>query len=139
MRGLYQAREKITRVLTDAGINMATRGQADDFNQQKKNFFPAARVDWGSSEVSNEAVTISMNIIILDTIEDDLGNEENVLNTTLAITARLVAVLQEAEADSMFSLDTNPTADYLFEQGEQNLAGWGMVLPLTIVNQSHNE
>ena len=139
MRGLYQAREKIQRVLTDAGITMATRGQADDFLQQKKNFFPAARVDWGTSRVSNETVTIDMNIVILDTIEDDLGNEENVLNTTLAIAARLVAVLQEAEADAQFSLDTNPNLNYLFEEGEQNLAGWAMILPLTIVNQSHNE
>ena len=139
MRGLYQARQKITRVLTDAGITMAERGQADDFTQQKKNFFPAARIDWGTAEISNETVTVSMAVVIVDTVEDDFENEENVLNTTLAITARLVAVLQEAEADSEFSLDTNPSADYLYEQGEQNVAGWGMVLPLTIHNQSHNE
>lgn len=139
MRGIYQAREKIEGVLTGAGINMATRGQADDFLQQKKNFYPAARVDWGTSTITNESVTINMNIVVVDTVEEDFGNEEDVLNTTLAISARLVAVLQEATADAEFSLDDSVTADYLFEQGESsNYAGWGLVLPLKIHNRAHN-
>ena len=137
MTGLYQARNKIELILKDFGVNMAVGGQIDDFLREKKNFFPAARVDWGSATISNETVTIDMAVTIVDTVEDDLGNEENVLNTTLAITARLVAVLQEATPDHLFSLDANPTAEYIFEQGDQNFAGWAMVLPLTIHNSSH--
>lgn len=139
MRGLYQARQKIEGVLNDAGVNMVVGGQEDDFLQQKKNFFPAARVDWGNATISNETVNISMSIVIVDTVEDDFGNEENVLNTTLALASRLVAVLQEATADAGFSLDEDVNADYLFEEGTQNYAGWGLTLPLTMPNQSHNE
>lgn len=140
MRAIYQARDKIRPILEDAGVNMVSAGQADDFLQQKKNFYPAALVTWGPATITNEAVQINMSIMIVDTVEEDFGNEEDVTNTTLAISARLTAVLQEATADQEFSLDESVSGDYLFEKGESsNFAGWGLTLPLIMHNTAHND
>ena len=139
MNGLYQAVDKIRGIINDTAlVNTVFNGRGDEFLQKEKNFYPAALINYGNSTITNEATTVTMSIVILDQVDEDFGNEEDVLNQTLVIAQRIVAVLQEATPDSDFSLDDPVPADPLYETDVANLSGWGLEIPLKIHNRSHN-
>ena len=140
MTALYTTREKIEGLLrNDPFVTTIHRGQEDDFLTQKTDFYPAVRVDFGDvNNVSNEAVSIHTFVTILGNVDEDFGNEDFVLSTTMTIGTRLVANLQEAVHDANFELNINPTFSRLIEYGDNNLAGYGIELEIMTPNTSHN-
>lgn len=140
MQGLKAATDKIRQELIDTGlVNNVEISRPDDFLQEKKNFFPAVHVDYEGASTSDAIVTLNMQCVIVDIVDEDLQNEEDVLNATLAIAGRIQAVLQRSEPSTNFNLDVDATLTRVYEQGSQNYAGWVMTFPLKIVNESHNE
>lgn len=138
-RQIYAIRDKIQGLLSSSPfINSIHVGQADDFVRQKKNFYPAARVDYGDATLSNEIIQMTMHVIILGQVDEEFDNENDVLNNCLTAGARLVAELQEASHDADFELNEDVQSEYLWEQEEANLAGFGLTINLTMRNTSHN-
>lgn len=138
MRGLKAATDKIREEALDTGlVNNVMISRPDDFLQDKKNFYPAVHIDYDGASTNDTIVTVNMSILIVDIVDETLNNEEDVLNTTLAIAARIQAVLQRSEPSTMFNLDADASLTRMYEQGTQNYSGWGMTFPLKIMNQSH--
>lgn len=138
MQGLNAAIAKIRQELIDTGlVNTIMVSRPDDFLQDKKNFYPAVHVDYSGAQANDTIVTVNMELSIVDIVDEDVANEEHVFNTTLAIAARIQAVLQRSEPSNNFNLDVDSTLTRLYEQGTQNYAGWGMSFPLKVINQSH--
>lgn len=139
MQGVKAATNKIREELIETRlVNTVMVSRPDDFLQDKKNFFPAVHVDYSGGNASDAIVTLNMDIMIVDIVDEDLQNEETVLNTTLTIAGRIQAVLQASEADSEYNLDVDGTLTRLYEKGTQNYAGWLLQFPLKIVNTAHN-
>lgn len=138
MQGLKAATNKIRQELIDTGlVNNVEISRPDDFLKDKKNFYPAVHIDYSGASASDAIVTVNMSVLIVDVVDEQLNNEETVMNTTLAIAARIQAVLQRSEASNNFNLDEDASLTRLYEQGAQNYAGWAMTFPLKIVNESH--
>ena len=135
----YGIRERITSLLDESPfINNIHRGQVDDFLRQKKNFYPAARVDYGASVISNEVITQDVTVALLDQVDDGFGNEDDIINNMMAVAARLVAQLQEASHSAEYEISDEVVADYIYEYDDANLAGWGLTISITTPNTSHN-
>ena len=137
-RQIYNIKQKIENLLNaDPLINSVFRGQDDDFLRQKKNFYPSARVDYGPASITNEAITVTMLVQIVGQVDDAFENEDNVLNDAMTSAARLVAQLQEADHDAEFEQVEPVTSDYIWEANDSNVAGFGLTIPLTMANTSH--
>ena len=141
MRGLRNLTRKIqeelvdTELIQEASILIA---RPDDFVRDKKNFYPAVLVDYDSANVNDRVAVVSMEISILDVVDEDLQNEEDVIAVSLAIISRIVAVLQKSDPTELFHLDEDATLTRIYEDSSQNLAGWQARFSVNIVNQSHN-
>ena len=140
MRGLNNATDKIRRELVATGlINEASVliARPDDFVRDKREFYPAALVDYESASIDDRVVTLSMELVIFDVVDEDLQNEEDVLAVTLAVIARVVAVLQKSDPSELFHLNEDATLERVYEDSSHNLSGWKATFNLDIVNQSH--
>lgn len=138
-RIIYGLKGKLEGLLDESPfVNNVHRGQIDDFLRQKENFYPAARVDYGASIVTNETVTVDMTLAVLDQVDDGFGNEDDVLNLCMTIGARVIAQLQEAAHDSQYEVIAEVPGEYIFEYDDANLAGWGFTITVVTPNTSHN-
>ena len=136
---IYDIKSKIEGLLNDNPlVNNVHRGAFDDFLQQKKNFYPAARVDFGDTDITNEVLNMSVAVTIVGQVDEGFDNENDVINTNVTIAARLIAQLQEAEHDAAFEVIDSAAAEYIFEQGESNYAGFGPTIQLITPNTAHN-
>lgn len=139
MRGLLQATSVIREEAIETGlINNVEVSRPDDFLNKKRNFFPAMHIDYAGGTTTDSINTVEFSIALVDIVDEDLQNEENILSNMLDVAGRIQAVLGQSEARTDFNLDEPATITRLYEQGEQNYAGWVMEFPLKIANKSHN-
>ena len=140
MQGLKRATQAIRRHLTETGLVQEASimvSRPDDFLQDKKNFYPAIHIDYIGGTGSDQILTVNFTILVVDIVDEELRNEEDVFNSTLSISARIIAELQKAEPSELYHLNEDATLDRLYEKGEQNYAGWALQFPLIIQNTSH--
>ena len=141
MRGLNNATDKIKRELVATGLikeSSVLIARPDDFVQDKRNFYPAALVDYSSASVDDRVVTLTMVLDLFDVVDEDLQNEEDVLAVTLAVISRIVSVLQKSDPAELFHLQDDADLERIYEDSTQNLSGWRATFQLDIINSSHN-
>lgn len=139
MRGLLETVQVIKDELVNTGlVNNVEVSRPDDFLQNKRNFFPAAHIDYGRATTSDSIITVDVILTLVDVVDEELDNEETVLSNMLDVAGRVQAVLGESQARINHNLDVPSSLTRLYEQGEQNYAGWVMEFPLKMVNRSHN-
>ena len=141
MQGLKNATDKIRRELIATGLveNASILiNRPDEFVRDKREFYPAALIDYDSAAVNDRIVSLTMKITVLDIVDDDLENEEDVYAVTLAIISRIVSVLQKSDPSELFHLQEDATLERVYEDSAQNLEGWTATMEIDIVNQAHN-
>ena len=63
------------------------------------------------------------------------NNEQDILNTQLAVLNRLIQRLRMGELyRDMYQIDSNPTLDPFFDRFENQLAGWSVSMDVLIYN-----
>jgi len=146
MQGFYNVTTTIKDELaSDEFVNTVTTGDIFDVDLLKQTIFPLSHIIVNQATLQNNVWRFNLTILCMDivdiskeeTTELFVGNdnEQDVLNTQLAVINRLVEVLRRGDLRSeLYQLDGDVTCEPFTERFENNLAGWAATFDVLVPN-----
>ena len=144
MNGLYRVLEKIKEVLVaNIDVNTVTYGDITQVDLDKQTIYPLSHVMLNTIVSNEQVLRFNISIIAMDIVdvtkEEDDGyersNEQDVLNTQLAVLNKLIMVLRRGTLFSdKFQLEGDPTLEPFYERFENRLAGFAATMNVIIHN-----
>jgi len=136
----YHILDKIkTFLVNDPIVSTVTNGSLDDVDVKKQTIFPLCHIIVNNARIGMQTMDFNISIIAMDIVDitsNANDNEDNVLNTQLAVLNRLAQVMMRGElfADYVQVLgETN--CEPFTERFENYMAGWTMTFDLSIPNE----
>ena len=148
MQGFYKVTETIKeQLLSDPNVNTVTTGDITRVDLGKQTLFPLSHII--INNVSNEDSVLRFNLSILsmdivDVSKEEVvdifvgnNNEQDILNTQLAVLNKLVQVLRGGSLHTdLYQVDGTPTFEPFYDRFENELAGWALSLDVIIPNDT---
>lgn len=146
MRGFYNVTNKIKEVLSlDEFCNTVTYGDIYRVDLKKQTMFPLSHVVVNNATLENNVWRFNISVISMDIVDISKGeaydsfrgndNEQDVLNTQLAVLNRLLEVLRRGDVRTdLYHLDGNVTCEPFTERFENYLAGWVATFDILVPN-----
>lgn len=146
MKGFYQVTETIkNQLLADVNVNTVTSGDITRIDLSKQTMFPLSHII--VNNVGNEDNTLRFNLSVLsmdvvdfskeETVDIFRGNnnEQDILNTQLAVLNKLVQVLRGGTLhQDLYQLDGTPNLEPFYDRFENEMAGWALTFDVLIPN-----
>ena len=147
MKGFYQVTEIIKdALLSDANVNTVTTGDITRIDLGKQTMFPLSHLI--VNNVSNEDNILRFNLSVLamdvvnvskeEVVDIFIGNnnEQDILNTQLAVLNKLVQVLRGGTLyQDLYQLDGTPSFEPFYDRFENEVAGWALSFDVMIPNE----
>ena len=146
IRGFYQLTETIkNELLNNVDVNTVTTGNLSNVNLQKQNIFPLSHIIINSVVDSEQTLSFSLSILAMDIVSrsklettdifEGNNNEQDVLNTQLAVLNKLIMVLRKGTLHrDLYQLVGDPSCEPFYDRFENELAGWTANLDVVIYN-----
>ena len=146
IRGFYQLTTTIKdNLLNDSNINTVTTGDITDIDLNKQTIFPLAHIIVNNVTTQEQVLSFNITIMAMDMIneykdaETDIfvgnDNEQDVLNTQLAVLNRIIVLLRRGSLyTTKYQLDGDPSCEPFYERIENKLAGWAATMNILIEN-----
>jgi len=128
-------------LLEDDNVNTVTKGSTNKIDIAKQTMFPLSHMRVENVSQESPALRFSMSIELLDIVDISnkqtndrfIGNdnEDDILNTQLAIGVRLMDRLQRGDLfTSEYQLDGDPNYEQLNNEYENGLSGWRLTFDI---------
>lgn len=146
MQSYYNILDTIKTTLeADVNVNTVSQGDIFDIDLAKQTIFPLSHIMVNSATRNGTVYTFSMSVILMDIVDKNPleatdkfrgnDNEQDVLNTQLAVGARLVELLERGSLrDANYALNGSPSFEPFTERFENYLAGWSLNFQIDIPN-----
>jgi|TARA_R110002020_G_scaffold280154_1_gene495923 hypothetical protein len=146
IRGFYQLTETIKNSLLDnVDVNTVTTGNLSNVNLQKQNIFPLSHIIINTVVDSEQTLTFNISILSMDIVSrskqetthifEGNNNEQDVLNTQLAVLNKLIMVLRKGDLHrDKYQLVGDPSCEPFYDRFENELAGWTATMDIVIYN-----
>jgi len=139
MQGYYNIITKIKEQLqSDAFVNTVTRGSINEVDLDKQTIYPLSHIMVTNGTYNGNIWTFSMSVICMDLVDvskDKSDNEEDVLNTQLAVANRLLEVLDRGSLyTEKYQLTGSPSVEPFTDRFENKVAGWSVSFDINIQN-----
>ena len=146
IRGFYQITETIeTQLLADVNVNTVTTGDIFDIDLSKQSIFPLAHIIVNSVTLQEQVMSFNITVMAMDIVDESKeattdifrgnNNEQDVLNTQLAVLNKLIMVLRRDDLYSdKFQLEGDPTLEPFYERFDNRLAGYAATMDVIIHN-----
>lgn len=145
MNGYYRILEVIKDQLElDTFVNTVTQGDIFDVDLSKQSIFPLAHIIINTVTREKNILRYSVSVLCMDIVDKSKAettdifvgndNEQDVLNTQLAVALRVVEVFERGENTAKFRLDGNPLCEPFTERFENYLSGWALTFDLLLPN-----
>jgi hypothetical protein len=146
IRGFYQLTETIKNALLDnIDVNTVTTGNLSNVNLQKQDIFPLSHIIINSVTDSEQTLSFNISILAMDIVSrskletTDIfvgnNNEQDVLNTQLAVLNKLIMTLRKGDLHrDKYQLEGNPSCEPFYDRFENELAGWTATMDIVIYN-----
>ena len=146
IRGFYQLTETIkTQLLADVNVNTVTTGDIFDIDLSKQSIFPLCHIVVNNVTTQEQVLLFNITVMAMDVVDESKeattdifrgnNNEQDVLNTQLAVLNKLQMVLRRGTLYSeKFQLEGNPTLEPFYERFENRLAGYAATMDVIIHN-----
>ncbi len=146
IRGFYQLTETIKNALLDnIDVNTVTTGNLSNVNLQKQDIFPLSHIIINSVTDSEQTLSFNISILAMDIVSRSKletadifvgnNNEQDVLNTQLAVLNKLIMVLRKGDLHrDKYQLVGDPNCTPFYDRFENELAGWTADLEIVIYN-----
>ena len=146
MKGFYQVTDKLKTLLNaEPFVNTVTYGSIDDVDLDKQSVFPLSHIIVNNAVVGTKTTTFSISILAMDIVDisnDEVtstfvgnDNEQDVLNTQLALLTRVINELQRGDSyTDKYQVEENVTCEPFVDRFENKLAGWTATFSVTVVN-----
>ena len=128
-------------LLQDTNVNTVTKGGTDMVDIVKQSMFPLSHISVDAVTHENPALRFSISIELLDiidinkdvTVDEFRGNdnEDDILNTQLAVGLRLIERLRRGDLfTSDIQLDGGSAFEPIHNQYENGLSGWRLTFDI---------
>lgn len=145
MRGYYVITQKIKETLEqDPNVNTVNTGIIQDVLLRKADMYPYSHLIVNNSTYNGSTWSFNLSVICMDIVDlskDEtqdifLGNDnqQDVLNTQLAVINRMLEVLRRGEETNLYQLESNPNCEPFIDRFEHGVAGWTVTLDVLIAN-----
>ena len=146
MKGFYNITDKIKDALNaEPFVNTVTYGSLDDVDLNKQTIFPLSHLIVNNCTVGTNTLTFNISILAMDVVDeskeevtDDFvgnDNEQDVLNTQLAVLNRVIAILQRGDLYSeKYQVEGSVSCEPFVDRFENKLAGWAATFDVVVQN-----
>ena len=146
MKGFYQVTDKLKTLLNaEPFVNTVTYGSIDDVDLDKQSVFPLSHIIVNNAVVGTKTTTFSISILAMDIVDisnDEVtdtfvgnDNEQDVLNTQLALLTRVINELQRGDSyTDKYQVQEDVTCEPFIDRFENKLAGWTATFSVMAVN-----
>jgi len=146
MKGFYNITDKIKDALNaEPFVNTVTYGSLDDVDLNKQTIFPLSHLIVNNCTVGTNTLTFNISILAMDVVDesreevtDDFvgnDNEQDVLNTQLAVLNRVIAILQRGDLyTELYQLEGAVNCEPFVDRFENKLAGWAATFDVLVQN-----
>ena len=146
MKGFYQVTQAIKdQLLADENVNTVTTGDITKIDLGKQSIFPLSHIIVNNVGNEDNILRFSMSVLSMDivdvskeeTVDIFIGNnnEQDILNTQLAVLNKLVQVLRGGTIyQNQYQLDGNPSFEPFYDRFENEMAGWALTFDVLVPN-----
>jgi len=146
IRGYYLLTEAIKNaLLSDINVNTVTEGDLFDIDLSKQSIFPLSHLIINSVTAQESVLRFNISILSMDIVDESKepttdifignNNEQDVLNTQLAVLNKLVQVLRRGDLySSQYQLDGDANLEPFVDRFENKVAGWTATLDVLVNN-----
>ena len=125
--------------------NTVSFGLIDRVDLEKLTIFPLAHMIINSSVITEGTISINMSILFADILDvnkkentDEFiwnDNEQDILNTQMAVAARLLAKLKRGELyKGKYHMQGDGSLEPFYERFENGLVGWALTFDVLVPN-----
>lgn len=146
MKGFYQVTETIkNQLLSDANVNNVTTGDITKIDLSKQTMFPLSHIIVNNVNNEDNVLRFSLSVLSMDIVnisKEEVvdifvgnNNEQDILNTQLAVLNKLVQVLRGGTLhQNLYQLDGTPNFEPFYDRFENEMAGWALSFDVLIPN-----
>ena len=148
MQGFYKVTETIKeQLLSDPNVNTVTTGDITRIDLGKQTLFPLSHIIINTASNEDNVLRFNLSILSMDIVDVSKeevvdifvgnNNEQDILNTQLAVLNKLVQVLRGGSLHTdLYQVDGTPTFEPFYVRFENELAGWALSLDVIIPNDT---
>jgi len=146
MKGFYQVTETIkNQLLADVNVNTVTSGDITRIDLSKQTMFPLSHIIVNNVGNEDNILRFSLSVLAMDVVDFSKeetvdifrgnNNEQDILNTQLAVLNKLVQVLRGGTLhQDLYQLDGAPNLEPFYDRFENEMAGWALTFDVLIPN-----
>ena len=146
MKGFYQVTETIkNQLLADVNVNTVTTGDITRIDLSKQTMFPLSHLIVNNVGNEDNILRFSLSVLAMDVVnisKEEVvdifignNNEQDILNTQLAVLNKLVQVLRGGTLHTdLYQLDGSPSFEPFYDRFENEMAGWALSFDVIIPN-----
>ena len=146
MKGFYQVTETIKdQLLADVNVNTVTSGDITRIDLSKQTIFPLSHLMVNNVTNEDNVLRFSLSVLAMDIVNVSQepvidvftgnNNEQDILNTQLAVLNKLVQVLRGGDLhQNKYQLDGSPSLEPFYDRFENEMAGWALTFDVLVNN-----
>ncbi len=146
IRGYYLLTQTIKdALLGDINVNTVTEGDLFDVDLSKQSIFPLSHLIINSVTAQESVLRFNISILAMGIVDESKepttdifignNNEQDVLNTQLAVLNKLVQVLRRGDLYSdKYQLDGDASLEPFVDRFENKVAGWTATFDVLVNN-----
>ena len=146
IRGYYLLTQAIKdALLGDINVNTVTEGDLFDIDLSKQSIFPLSHLIINSVTAQESVLRFNISILSMDIVDESKepttdifignNNEQDVLNTQLAVLNKLVQVLRRGDLyNDKYQLDGDASLEPFVDRFENKVAGWTATIDILVNN-----
>ena len=146
IRGYYLLTQAIKdALLSDINVNTVTEGDLFDIDLSKQSIFPLSHLIINSVTAQESVLRFNISILSMDIVDESKepttdifignNNEQDVLNTQLAVLNKLVQVLRRGDLyNDKYQLDGVACLEPFVDRFEYKVAGWTATFDIFVNN-----
>ena len=135
VRGYYQITQTIKdQLLADENVNTVTTGDITKIDLSKQTIFPLSHIIINNVNITEEVLQFNISILAMDIVDESKeettdifrgnNNEQNVINTQLAVVNRLVGALRQGTIHfNKYQLTGEASCEFFYDRFENEMAG----------------
>lgn len=147
MKAFYNVTDQIKdKLIAEPFVNTVTFGSLNDVDLDKQTIFPLGHINVNSTNVATNVLRFNISILVMDIV--DISNEEttdkfvgndneqDVLNTTLAVLTRVLNKMQKGDLYSTkYQIEDTVGCEPFVDRFENKLAGWAATFDVVVQNE----
>jgi hypothetical protein len=146
MKGFYQVTQVIKdQLLADVNVNTVTTGDITRIDLSKQTMFPLSHLIVNNVGNEDNILRFSLSVLAMDVVnisKEEVvdifignNNEQDILNTQLAVLNKLVQVLRGGTLHTdLYQLDGTPNFEPFYDRFENEMAGWALTFDVIVPN-----